>query len=253
MNGIFAKQEIHPIIMQTEIPINEERKIFEIYEMQDGKVTGIRLDGKIYHLESGNGGNGAEKHTNPMNDWREKIIQELKAERIPVEQLTIITRQNNTPIYQEALIYLNEQLIDEFTKEEFTDTIIEFYRTMIEPPKTLKKSTMETYASAYKSYLYDYKFIEYVDFDKYRLDIDTRAIRKKEQKQAKEPLRSPHDTMLFLSWIENNNIREFRIEDFTKEYPQISLEHAEKIMAHQIALNKIWQNGDKLIVKQEAS
>jgi hypothetical protein len=229
------------ILDQTEIKITNHHFNLTINTLNENtrplfkKCSEILL--KEQKIERKNNETNTESDTH--YDYLEKIAeQELKKDKKTKDQLTILTRQKNTPLYKEAIQYYEKHLPKEFTKKEFIKTLQQFYHTQVKLPKLLKKSTIETYSSAYKTYFYDHDLIELINFDKYRKKTNFNIINENTKKTRSVPM----NTSLFLNWIENNNIKKFTIHDFIKEYPYITHDQATKIMSHQIQNNTIWQN-----------
>lgn len=64
--------------------------------------------------------------------------------------------------------------------------------------------------------------------------------------------RSPNNTLLFLNWLESNNMFEFETGDFISAYPQVTKEVADKIMVYQLQQGNLQQMGkDRFMVRRK--
>lgn len=63
------------------------------------------------------------------------------------------------------------------------------------------------------------------------------------EKEIKKPIdkKAPDNTSLFLNWREEKKCSNFDIRDFINQHPEITMDHAKTIIAHQIQKHKLMQ------------
>jgi hypothetical protein len=65
-----------------------------------------------------------------------------------------------------------------------------------------------------------------------------------EELSKRKMTRAPNNTLLLLNWLKSEKIEEFDISEFTKEYPYVTMEQAELIIAQQLVKNKLRQRSN---------
>jgi hypothetical protein len=210
------------IIDQTKINIKNHH--FELTINQLNKNTRPLFQRCSEILLKNNNGKKQEINKNLLQ-WTKQKKEKNKPHK---KELTVIERISNTPIYKEAIEYILQELPEPstyFSKGIFEDILKEFYTYKIKSDYKIKESSIKTYTHGYLKYMMERGYLE-------EKNNEFHQVEKK----------MPHNTMLFLNWVEHNNIKKFTIQEFINEYPYIKQEHAEKIMAHQIQNGVIWQN-----------
>ena len=75
---------------------------------------------------------------------------------------------------------------------------------------------------------------------------------KSDEGEELKPISRPNNTLLFLNWLESNEIFEFRTDDFVSAYPQVTKKVADKIIVQQLQQGNLQQMGkDRFAVRDK--
>lgn len=117
-----------------------------------------------HKINAFNNNNGSKQQTTdkPLSQSAEpkkqKCTEKNKiGKNIKYPDLTILSNQYTTPIYQETIDYCLEHLEPNFTMSELKKVIHTFYKNKLKQP--IKETSAKTYATEYKKYMLDRELI----------------------------------------------------------------------------------------------
>jgi hypothetical protein len=204
------------MITKTQIEINNTSYELEIYQMDEGIVTGFKFDDRLF-LD-------AEKTKEAIDLF------------IQMSQSNFFDKQNkkinkaNTELEVPATIPID-------TSSTIPSNHPENVSSKIGRPSVLTPDVKEEIKQ-----LSDKPRKEIVDtiLKKHGKKIHRNKISKFLNEQ--KPLtRAPDNTALFLNWLSQRKCKQFDIKDFIKENPTITLDSAKNIITHQINKKKLAQ------------
>ena len=159
------------ISLKTKILFDETEYVFQIWSMEDGMPTAIKLDGKLFIRE--------DKVKNLVQLTLDEIegtniensLTEVKDDNILVASNR---RYHYVTIYRDVLDFILKECGDCFFKRDVSNVLKKFYKN--NRGKVLSDKTLEVYANAYRKYMLDNFLV--LEYDHKRLIKNNRGVGK---------------------------------------------------------------------------
>lgn len=215
--------------IKTQIDINNVSHDFEIYQMDEGIITGFKFDNRIFR-DMDKVKDAIEQFIELANsDFFKKQDEKVNKEKPNLEVPPTVPSETpqkvpeNIPSKVPMKVCSTckiEKPIDEFNKS-----------------KKDKLGVQNTCRACQGIY-----FKERIKNIKLKKAKRTIPIEQIPMEVPAKTVRAPDNTALYLNWLTQGNHRQFDIRDFVNAFPGIvTMESAQAIMSHQITKNKLQQ------------
>jgi len=219
--------------MEEKMSIHEKEATIQIHEWNTFTLKLLRNYSEYknngQHQPDTNNGNGEQTKTEKI------ILPPLNIEPTPIatklfpDEMVIAERGEylNTRLYQPILQYLINQLPTQFTQQQISQLIQEFYKKY---NKKITTNSAKTYSTGYRKYMTTHNMIQEKDKNYYKFIT-------KPEKQTEENI--PTYNEKFTEYIQGKN--QIDINAFQRKHPEITQQQIDKIILYNIKKRKIAQ------------